>query len=168
MSGVLSFVGSMFTAAGQAQAGDAQSQAYKQQAVANRVNAEGQIAQGQEQRNIAIEQGQEKERQGEQTMGRIAAAYGAAGLDVGAGTPLEVMSDQASQDELAKHLTIYQGIVQQQSSDTQAGIDTIESNSALQNARAAKVGGYLSAAGTMFDGGAKLLSSANPLAMPSW
>lgn len=130
--------GTVLSAGGQVAAGNAQKAAYD-------ANAQQEQIQGKQQRNIAIEQGQQKGRDALLRAGAITAAYGAAGVDPNSGSPLEVMSDQATQGELAKQLTLWQGQAQQQSADTQASIDTMQGKAAQQ-------AGYTSALGTLFSG----------------
>jgi len=45
-------------------------------------------------------------------LGATRAAYGASGVDVNTGTPLEVMADEATEGELQRRLTLYQGDAQ--------------------------------------------------------
>lgn len=144
MTAILQAAGTMFTASGQAQAGRQQQQAYD-------INAQQEEIQGAQQRNISITEAQQKERQATLRAGSIRAAYGAAGVDPNSGSPLAVMADQATQGELTKHLTLWQGMAQQQSADTQAGIDRLQG-------RAARAAGYSSAAGTLFSGFGQILA----------
>ena len=55
-------------------------------------------------------------------MGQVAAAYGASGVEM-TGTPLEVMSDQATSGELNRQLTLYQGKVTANNLNQQATLD---------------------------------------------
>lgn len=62
-------------------------------------------------------------------MGRTAAAYGAAGVQM-TGSPLAVMASQAAAGELNKRLTLQTGTLQQQADQRQAAIDIAEGSEA--------------------------------------
>lgn len=114
-------------------------------------NAQQQEQQGQQQRNIDIGKAQQQNVQNERNAGSITAAYGAAGVDPSSGTPLEVMSDQAAHGELNRQLMLWQGIADQQSSDTQA-------SGLRAQGQAAQNAGYNSAIGSLFSGAASAAS----------
>lgn len=85
-------------------------------------------------------------------MGAVVAAYGASGVQINQGTPLEVMSDVAAEGELSKRLRLYQGSIEALEARQGAGI-------ARQEAGAAQQAGYFDAAGTLLTGGARFASS---------
>jgi hypothetical protein len=131
-------VGAVVGAAGQAQAGQQAAQAYTQQQAIAQENA--QIAMAQAQGQAAIDR--------QQTLiaeGRVAAAYGTAGMTVGEGSPLDVMRAQAAQGELTRELDLYKGTVAATSAEQQAQIYGLESQSAL-------TGGQYAAGGTLLTG----------------
>lgn len=152
MTAILQGVGTLFQAQGDIQGGKDRKAAYD-------FNAQQEQSQGTQQRNIAIAAGQQKGREAELRAGAITAAYGAAGVDPNSGSPLQVMSDQATQGELARQMTIWQGVAQQQSADTQASADQAEGSAALR-------AGYTSALGTLFNGAAQIGASTGK--MTSW
>lgn len=133
------------TAKGQIAAGNAQAAAFD-------ANATQQQQQGMQARNIAIGKAAQQGVENERRAGAIAAAYGAAGIDTSGGSPLEVMSDQATHGELNRQLLVWQGTAEQQSADTQA--DFYRAQGA-----AAKKAGYNSALGTLFSGITKIGSN---------
>lgn len=139
MSAILSAYGNLY--AGNAQANADQANALQQQ------------LQGQQQRNISITKSQDLNVQNERNAGSIRAAYGAAGVDPNSGTPLEVMSDQATHGELNRQLLLWQGLADQQTSDTQASF-------LHSQATAARTAGYISAAGSLASGAEKAASAA--------
>jgi hypothetical protein len=129
----------LFSAMGSIAQGNAQAAAYN-------ANAEAQYRQGIQERNVAISKAGDQERDSLLHKGAMAAAYGASGVDAETGTPLEAMSDQASQDELARHRMLWQGQAEQQSSTDQANVYRAQ-------ASAAKRAGYMSALGSLFQAG---------------
>lgn len=131
----MSFILSAF---GEAYAGEAAANAYQ-------ANADQQVLQGLQERNIAITKAREQGTASLRQAGAIRAAYGAAGVVPTGGTPLEVMSDQATNGELARQSQLWQGVVSQQSSDQQAA-------SYRAQGKAARTAGYISAIGKLASG----------------
>jgi hypothetical protein len=80
-------------------------------------------------------------------IGASLADAGASGVDPSSGSPLAVMSDTATQGELNRQLTIWQGGIQGSSLRQQGLLDKFQGNQALQ-------GGIASAAGTLLSAGA--------------
>lgn len=132
---------SILSAFGEAYAGEAQANAYQ-------ANADQQILQGLQERNIAITKAREQGTTSLRQAGAIRAAYGASGVVPTGGTPLEVMSDQATSGELARQMQLWQGVVSQQSSDQQAA-------SYRAQGKAARTAGYISAIGKLVSGAEK-------------
>lgn len=143
------------SAQGQIAAGNAQQQADVAQAKADSSNADQQMVQGTQQRNIQISKGAEDYVSDERAAGAVRAAYGGAGVAATSGTPLSVMADAATQNEMTRQMDVWQGLVDQQANDTQAQMDTAQGQSAVQAGYTAQQAGYTSAAGTMLAGTAK-------------
>lgn len=138
MSAVLSAVGNIM--AGNAKAN------------ADQFNAEQVELQGRQERNVAIEKAQEQGVENERRQGAIVAAYGAAGVDPGAGSPLEVMADQATHGELNRQLMLWQGLAQQQSADSQGAVYR-------RQAKVDRNAGYVSALGSLASGTERLATA---------
>ena len=136
--------GSQVAAQGQQAAGNAQKAAYD-------ANAYQQQIQGVQQRNIDIAQAQQLARESQLHAGAIRAAYGAAGMDVNVGSPLEALADTASRDELNRQLVLWQGVADQQGSDTGADISRLQG-------KAAQAAGNASALGTLYQGQSRTAS----------
>lgn len=88
-------------------------------------------------------------RENQRRMGAVVAAYGASGVQIGQGTPLDVMSDVAAEGELSKRLRLYQGEIEALQARQGAGIER-------QQASAAQRAGYFDAAGTLLTSGARI------------
>lgn len=88
-------------------------------------------------------------RENARKMGQTMAAYGASGVDVNSGTPLDVEADQATEGELQAKLIEYGGTSQQQQLMRQAQLLRMGGNA---YGSAADIG----AGSTLLTGGAKL------------
>lgn len=84
-------------------------------------------------------------------LGEAAAAYGAAGVDM-TGTPLAVMSDQATQGELTRRLDLYRGNLTATSDIQQGQLDEAQGN-------AQKTASYFTAGSTLLSAAGKAASS---------
>ncbi|HLG87055.1 MAG TPA: hypothetical protein VKZ79_07650 [Alphaproteobacteria bacterium] len=131
------------------------------------VAAVGSIASGVAQSNAAkynaeVEQqrAQEAEQQAEaqaaidkqntaRKMGQAEAAYGASGVDPNSGSPLNVMSDLATQGELTRQLTLYQGKIGAIADLQQGALDKLQGQNALTS-------GIVGAGSTLLTAGARL------------
>jgi hypothetical protein len=129
------------SAYGAAQAGEAQ-------AAAADYNAQVQRAQAQIAQQQAEAQAQTDAQNARRHQGQIAAAYAAAGVDPTQGTPLEVASDQAAQDELTRQTTLYRGNISSLGYQTQATIDQFQGSQARE-------AGYIGAVGNLLGGVAR-------------
>lgn len=78
--------------------------------------------------------------------GQIVSAYAAGGVDVGSGSPLQVMADAALQGELTRQLRLYQGELNARTATAQAKIETAQGSAAM-------TAGYLGAGSTVLTGG---------------
>src|SRR5579885_2558210 len=107
-------IGSAISAAGAASEGQGQAAALQTNAQIQQQNA--QIATAQTER----------------TLGQIAASYGASGVDVTRGSPLQVMADQAATGELTRQLDLYRGAVAATGNLNQAQLYRIEAQQAQQ------------------------------------
>jgi hypothetical protein len=155
ISTILGFAGSQVTASGQIAAGNAQAKADATQAQATDANANQQLVQGTQQRNIQISKAAADYVTTERQAGAIRAAYGAAGVDPNTGSPLLVASDQATQAELKRQTDLWQGLADQQAGATQAEMHVAEGQSYVQAGITAQKTGYTSAAATSLAGAAK-------------
>lgn len=138
------------------------------------VSAVSQIAQGNNQANVmeanakvaeqqaAAEQESAKQetlklsRQSRQTIGTQAAMYGASGIDISSGSPLDVMARTAANYESDIQTVGYAG-------DTRAAADQYQADIYRYGAKAQRLGGYLGAGATLLNGvGKSLLMSKYP------
>lgn len=129
------------SAFGQFAAGQAQASAYSQDAR----NQSQQSSIAQQQATFKAGQIQDATTR---RVGAQAAAYGGAGIQR-TGTPLQVMADTAQRGAMAREAEIYQGKVESLSHLEQSDID-------LQNAKAARLGGAIGAAGTVLGSAARV------------
>ena len=81
--------------------------------------------------------------------GQIVAAYGASGVDVGQGTPLEVLHDAATEGELQAQLIHYGGEVDANNLMTQSYLD-------IASGQAASSAAQTGAMSTLLTGGARV------------
>lgn len=134
--------GAATSAIGAVRSGNDQASALKYNALVENQNAEATRRQGQA----------EAEQKGSEVTRRMAdarAAIAASGIDPNSGTPLELMSDMATQGELSKKLITYQSELSARGLSQQAQLD-------LVNARNAKTAGYLNAASTVLTSAGKI------------
>jgi hypothetical protein len=131
------------TAYGASQAADAQSKA-------DSFNAEVAAQQAKNATDQANAQAQIDEQNTRRQLGQISADYGAAGVDPNQGTAAAVLSDQSSQGELTKQITLYQGKLARLGDLTQGQIYSYE-------------GAQAQAAG-MFKAGSTILTGAGTVA----
>lgn len=143
MSGILQIGSALISAGGSVAAGQAQQNAYN-------ANAKLEEQQGEIARNQSFSSAQQVWQKVQKTIGGQRAAYGAAGVDPNSGSPLEVMAETARNGELSRLATLYQGVTQQQTADTQAALDRY-------SGKAAKKAGMIQAGTTVLTAGAKLL-----------
>lgn len=114
-----------------------------QKAISN-YDAQVQTQKAQEASDQSQEQAAIDEANNRRALGRAAASYGAAGLDM-TGTPLSVMSDLASQGELTRQLDLYKGKITAQSDLQQGALDQAQG---LQ----AQTAGYFNAGTSLLTG----------------
>lgn len=93
------------------------------------------------------EQAQQVQYQTHQTVGQQVANAGASGVDPNQGSPLSVMSDTATQGELNRQLTLWQGQSQAVSLQNQAAQDIYAGNQAVNAGYANAFGTFLSGVG---------------------
>lgn len=101
-------------------------------------NAQAAAAQGE----AASEQ---QARESERKMGSAMAAYGASGVQMGSGSPMDVLADVARSSELDRQTTVYNYKMRGLGFQDQAGLDIAQG----ENASSA---GYLTAMGALFQG----------------
>lgn len=133
----LAVAGSLAGAAGTLMAGQQAASVGKYNAAVDQQRA--QIATDQSQAQAAIDEANNTRRQGAAT-----AAYGASGVAL-TGTPLEVMTDLATQGELTKRLDIYKGNLTATADQQQAALDSAQGASA-------QIGSYFGAGSTLLTG----------------
>lgn len=142
MSGILQAGSAILSAGGSISGGQAQQNAYN-------ANAELEEKQGEIARGQSFSSAEQVWQKVQQTLGAQRAAYGAAGVDVGTGSPLEVMAESARRGQLARMATLFQGEAQQQTAQTQAALDRYAG-------KAAKKAGLIQAGSTLLTAGAKI------------
>lgn len=147
MSAFLQAGAGIMSAIGSVKSGQAQELAAKTNAALQ--EKEGEIARGQ-----SFSSAEQIWQKVQKTLGSQRASYGASGIDPNTATPLEVMAESARQGELARSATLFQGLAQQQSAQTQAAIDR------FSGAQARKAG-VLQAGTTLLTTGAKIAAQGN-------
>jgi len=85
-------------------------------------------------------------RANERGLGQIRGAYGASGMDVNQGTPLEVMSDAAAELELQKQMILYGGKVGAYNARVQGNIDLLMGSYAEAAAKTGAMSTFLTGA----------------------
>lgn len=133
---------SVFEGAGQVLAG-------QEAASADKFNAAVQDEQARQSLQNAQTEGQQTEQENARREGAVTAAYGAAGVDPNKGTPLQVMSDVATQGELTRRLQIYQGMVNRAGFRNQATADRAKASAELS-------AGWMQGAGTILTAATKV------------
>jgi hypothetical protein len=106
---------------------------------------------------LAKSNAQDVERGTRRAIGNAAADFGAAGVTP-SGSPLAVMHDVATQGELSKRLTVYQGELQAKGFAQEAAIAKARGDAAMKAA-------YFTAGTTLLTGLDKTLNSAFPETM---
>jgi hypothetical protein len=76
-------------------------------------------------------------------MGSIGTAYGASGVEVGSGTPLDVMSDTAAEGELKVQMIKYQAQMKANALRQQGALDLVGGANARAGADSAATGSLL-------------------------
>ena len=106
---------------------------------------------------IAQQQGQvaaaAQDKAARQKIGLMVANYGASGVDVGSGSPLDVLRESASTAKLDNLTTLYNYQLKSQGYSNTAALDSAQSDNAT-------TAGYLSAAGTALGGASQAYSYA--------
>lgn len=82
------------------------------------------------------------------------AQFASAGVDVGQGTPLDVMSDTATQGELSKQLILYRGKTQTLTAQEQSVLDQNQATTAIQAGDIKAGSSLLSTAASAYGAGA--------------
>lgn len=99
----------------------------QQQAIENS-NAKIELQNATQSQLVARANAAQVERNTRSTVSNARANFGAAGIDVGSGSPLAVMHDIATKGELSRQLTLYQGQQQARAFAGQSAIDTAKGN----------------------------------------
>lgn len=107
-------------------------------------------------RNDAAAQAAQQDRVNLLRLGSIRAAQGASGGAAGAGSVLDVLSDQAAQGELEKQNIIYQGEQRARGYTNTATLDTT-------SGQAAQTAGYMKAGTELIGGATNAYTTANKL-----
>lgn len=142
---------------------NAQQQQGQQQAAASGYNAEVERIAAQTQLDQAQAQAQIDQQNTTRRLGQMAADFGGAGVQIGQGSPLEVMRDQAIQGELTRQLTLYRGNVAATDSLNRANLDLFGGSQYAQ-------AGQNASTGTLLTGGYRLgqsLSAGGSTAPPA-
>lgn len=134
VAAVAAVAGAGVSAVGSIQQGNAAQATANYNAAIEQQNAQQALAASQA--NAAITQQQTRRK-----LGEAAAAFGGAGVDM-QGSPLDVMSDLATQGELQRRITLYQGTPQARGLTSQAGLD-VAGGQAAASAGLTKAGGSL-------------------------
>ena len=128
--------------------------------VAAKANAQLEQQQGEIARGQSFSSAEQLWQKVQQTLGAQRAAYGAAGIDPNTATPLEVMASSARAGELARHATLFQGLAQQQTAESQAAIDRFQGSQARK-------AGVIKAGTTLLTTAAKIGESSGGFPIPS-
>lgn len=132
------------SAAGSISAGNSAKKAYDYNAQVSRERAQSEL-------DAAAAEAMQIRTDVARKMGDAKAAYGASGVVLGSGSPLDVMSDLATQGELSTQLRLYEGKLRAKSAIEQANLDTMQG-------KAAQTAGYYGAAGSLLGGIGKVAS----------
>lgn len=138
---VLAVAGTAMTAIGQIRQGQAAKAAADYNAQVANNNA---IVAEQQSQSQAMVQGRRAMMQN----GGLLANMAANGIEVGEGSPIDILSQSAANAEMDRQNIIYNGRVKAQSLRNQAQLDTFQGETAQSN-------GFMSAAGTLLSGGSK-------------
>jgi hypothetical protein len=154
MSGaeILLLGGTVLSAVGAIQQGNAQARQFKEQAAVNEYNARVSERDAQQAVITASAKQEQYRQQARRELGRQRAAQAESGL-AAAGSVLGVLDQSAVDAELDALALAQEGDLQARTLKQQAGLDRYEASSNRSNAKAAKRAGYISA-------GAKLLGGA--------
>src|SRR5579883_2162187 len=117
--------------------------------IAAKYNAEVEQQRAQEAEQQAEAQAAIDKQNTARKMGQAEAAYGASGVDPNSGSPLNVMSDLATQGELTRQLTLYQGKIGAIADLQQGALDKLQGQNALTS-------GIVGAGSTLLTAGARL------------
>lgn len=102
----------------------------------------------------------EQQRQAEaaaRTQSTLRARLAASGALMGVGTPLLIQEEQAAESELEMALIGYTGMVEAERARSQAEIDRLSGEYAMQRGRAGRTAGYIGAGTTLLTGFSKVL-----------
>lgn len=143
MSLILLGVGTGMNAYGQHQQGEASADAARYNAEIDLFNAQQARVQGQ----VASEA---QARQARKTVGSMVANYGASGVQVDTGSPMDVLVDSARQAALDNLTIKYNAEMQARNYETQADL-------AYKNASASHTAGNMNAFSSLFSGFGKML-----------
>lgn len=138
---VLAVAGTAMTAIGQIRQGQAAKAAADYNAQVANNNA---IVAEQQSQSQAMVQGRRAMMQN----GGLLANMAANGVEVGEGSPIDILSQSAANAEMDRQNIVYNGRVKAQSLRNQAQLDTFQGETAQSN-------GFMSAAGTLLSGGSK-------------
>lgn len=138
---VLAVAGTAMTAIGQIRQGQAAKAAADYNAQVANNNA---IVAEQQSQSQAMVQGRRAMMQN----GGLLANMAANGIEVGEGSPIDILSQSAANAEMDRQNIVYNGRVKAQSLRNQAQLDTFQGETAQSN-------GFMSAAGTLLSGGSK-------------
>ena len=141
----LLIAGTVFKAVGAVTKGESQAVASEYNAAIARQNAE--IARAQGAAAVAAQQ-----REAARSMGRAIAAYGASGVQVDAGSPLDVLADAAANAELDKLTIQYNAELKARGRGQQAALEAM-------GATTARTSGLLNAGAAILDGAAEYRST---------
>jgi hypothetical protein len=145
--GVMMAVAAAASAAAQMSSARAQSAGLKYNAQIQETNAANARSQADAQADMA---GRDAERRAADAK----AAFAAGGVDVGQGSPLDVLSDVTKEGELNRQLILYRGKIGADSAAAQAGLDRGMASSALTTgaigAGSTLLGGLAKGYGTAF------------------
>lgn len=151
---VLTAVGSAVSAVGSYQAG-------QEQAAADKYNSQVATVKSQQDTLDAQATAAQQAQQTKQQVAEQASAFAAGGVDM-SGTPLSVMLSTATQGELQRQLTLWQGGTQATADKQQAALDTA-SGAAAASAGTTKAGSTLLTGATTLLGPSGLNIAGSPL-----
>ena len=141
-------VGTGLQAFGQIQQG-------QQQAAALRYNAAIAEQQGRYARDQARIDADTAATDARRRIGAAAAGFGASGVELGSGSPLDVLEFSAAEAERQQQLIQYRGDVRASGYEAQAGIDRFSASNAIRSS-------YLAAGSSLLQGGLKVAGRTGP------
>lgn len=139
------------SAVGAVASGISQSNAYKQQARMDELNAQNARIQAETERSVSNQQEEQQRRRARQVIGAQSAAAAQSGVAPG-GSQALALEDSATQAELDALNVRYEGTMRARASEFQSGLYSMQASQNRANASAARTAGFLNAGASLLKG----------------